>query len=102
MFTDLEQEFSRGVELQHLRVEGKAEVTLGNYGFKQGKATISGPLSDTVAARLSISNTDRRGTICNVATNQRVNSQDNLGLRSSVLWNANDDLNGTFQADYNL
>ena len=82
--------------------EGKAEVSLGNYGFKQAKASISGPLTDTIAARLSISSTDRRGTIYNVATNQHVNSQDNLGVRSTVLWKANDDLTFTFAGDYNL
>ena len=83
--------------------EGKAEVSLGNYGFKQGKASISGPLvTDKVAARLSISNTDRRGTVYNITTNTQVNSQDNLGVRSSVLWNANDNLNVTFTGDYNL
>jgi len=81
---------------------GQAEVSLGNYGFKQGKATITGPLTDTIAARLSISNTDRRGTIYNVATNQQVNSLDNLGIRSAILWTANDDLNVTFSGDYNL
>jgi len=82
--------------------EGKAEVSLGNYGFKQGKASISGPLTDTIAARLSISNTDRRGTIYNVKTNTQINSQDNLGVRSSVLWNVSDDLKITFSGDYNL
>jgi len=82
--------------------EGKAEVSLGNYGFKQGKASISGPLTDNVAARLSLSTTHRRGTIYNTATNQHVNSQDNLGVRSTVLWNANDNLSFTFAGDYNL
>lgn len=82
--------------------EGKAEVSAGNYGFKQGKASVSGPLSQTVAARLSVSNTDRRGTIYNVATNQRVNSQDNLGIRSSVLWNISDAASLILSGDYNL
>ncbi len=82
--------------------EGKAEVSLGNYGFKQGKASISGPLTDKIAARLSVSNTARRGTIYNVATNQHENSQDNLGIRSTVLWLANDDFRVTLSGDYNL
>ncbi len=82
--------------------EGKAEVSVGNDGFKQGKASVSGPLSDRVAARLSITNTGRRGTIYNVATNQYVNSQDNLGIRSSVLVEASDDIKITVSADYNL
>ena len=82
--------------------EGKAEVSFGNYGFKQGKATVSGPLSDTLAARISLSNTDRRGTIYNVATNQHVNSIDNLGVRGALLWKPNDDLKVTLSGDYNL
>ena len=82
--------------------EGKGEVSLGNYGFKQGKVSVSGPLSDTIAARISVSNTDRRGTIYNVATNQHVNSQDNLGVRGALLWKPNDDLNVTLSGDYNL
>ncbi len=82
--------------------EGKAEVSVGNHGFKQGKASVSGPLTENIAARLSISNTYRRGTIYNVATNQRVNSQDSLGIRSSVLWNANDAVSVTLSGDYNL
>ena len=82
--------------------EGRAEVSAGTYGFKQGKVSVTGPLSDRVAARLSLSTTDRRGTIYDVATNQYVNAQDNLGIRSSVLVEANDDVKITLSADYNL
>ena len=82
--------------------EGRGEVSLGNYEFKQAKASVSGPLSDTVAARISVSATDRRGTIYNVATNQWIQSLDNLGVRASVLWRASDDLNFTLSGDYNL
>jgi iron complex outermembrane receptor protein len=82
--------------------EGKAEGSVGNYSFRQGKVSISGPLSDTVAARLSLTTTDRRGTIFNVATNQFVNSQDSLGIRGSVLWTPDDRLSVTLSGDYNL
>ena len=33
-------------------LEGRAEVSAGNLDYRQAKAAISGPLSDTVAARL--------------------------------------------------
>ena len=82
--------------------EGRGEISAGNYEFTQAKASVSGPLSDTVAARLSISATDRRGTIYNVASNQWIQSLDNLGVRASVLWRASEDLNFTLSADYNL
>jgi iron complex outermembrane recepter protein len=83
-------------------LEGRAEVTVGNYGFKQGKASISGPLTETLAARLSVSSTNHRGTIYNVTTNQDVNSQDNLGIRGTLLWNASENLSLTITGDYNL
>lgn len=37
--------------------EGRAEVTLGNFDFHQARLSVSGPLSDTVAARLAASGT---------------------------------------------
>jgi len=66
--------------------ESRAEVSVGNLGLKQAKAALSGPLSDTVAARLALSATNRRGTIFNVTTDRLINEQDNFGLRGQLLW----------------
>ncbi|OYW85316.1 MAG: TonB-dependent receptor, partial [Sphingobium sp. 32-64-5] len=82
--------------------EGKAEISVGILNFKQAKATVSGPLGDTVAVRIGASLTDRQGTIYNIASNQHVNSQDFLGLRGALLWKATDTLNITVSGDYNL
>ncbi|WP_258042822.1 TonB-dependent receptor [Sphingomonas sp. NBWT7] len=82
--------------------EGKAEVSLGNYSFKQGEASVSGPITDDLAARISVSTTDRRGTIYNVTSNQWINSQDNLGVRGSLLWKPMNGLRLTLSGDYNL
>ncbi|MGB7654430.1 MAG: TonB-dependent receptor, partial [Novosphingobium sp.] len=81
--------------------EGRAELSLGNLGFKQAKAAVSGPLSDKLAARLALSTTSRRGTIYNVITGNWVNEQDNLGLRLQLLWRPTDNLDVTFSGDYN-
>lgn len=81
--------------------EGKAEVSVGDYNFKQAKAVISGPLSETVAARVALSSTSRRGTIYNVTTDQWIQSQDNIGLRGQLLWQPTDDLSVTLVGDYN-
>ncbi|WP_407073358.1 TonB-dependent receptor [Sphingomonas sp. LaA6.9] len=81
--------------------EGKAEVSIGNLDFKQAKAAISGPLSDTLAARIAVSATDRRGTIFNVTTDRWIQSQDNIGLRGQLLWRPTDDLDITLSADWN-
>lgn len=80
--------------------EGSAEVTFGNLGFKQAKASVSGPLSDELAARFAISSTSRRGTIYNVTSNTFINEQDNLGLRGQVLWEPSSDLEVLLAGDF--
>lgn len=83
-------------------LEGKAEVSLGNIGFKQGKASISGPLSENLAARISATGTNRRGTVFNTTTNSYIQSQDNVGVRGSLLWKPNSDIAVTLSGDWNL
>jgi iron complex outermembrane receptor protein len=83
-------------------LEGRVEASVGNLGFLQGKASVSGPLlEDRVAARLVVSATRRRGTIYNVTTDRWVNEQDNLGLRGQLLFRAADDLDLVLAADFN-
>lgn len=83
-------------------LEGRAEVSIGNLGFKQIKAAVGGPLSDTLAARLAVSGTGRRGTIFNIASNKWINAQDNLGLRGQLLWRPNDDIDVTLSGDFSV
>ncbi len=81
--------------------EGKAEISLGNYEFRQARLSLSGPLSDTVAARVAFSGTSRSGTIRNVTTGDDIQSLDNIGLRTQVLWEPTDNLKVTLVGDYN-
>ena len=81
--------------------EGKAELSIGNLNFKQAKAAVSGPLSDTLAARLALSATSRRGTLYNVTTDRWIQSQDNIGIRGQLLWKPTDALSVTLAADWN-
>lgn len=80
--------------------EGKAEVSIGNYNFKQAKAAISGPLTENLAARIAVSSTSRRGTIYNVTTDQWIQSQDNLGLRGQLLWKPTETIDVTLAGDF--
>jgi iron complex outermembrane recepter protein len=80
--------------------EGRAELSVGNLNYRQAKAAISGPLSDTVAARLAVAATSRRGTIYNVTSQRWINEQDNLGIRGQLLFRPNDDLSITLSGDY--
>ena len=80
--------------------EGRAELTVGNLNYKQAKAAISGPLSDTIAARIAVASTSRRGTLYNTTTDRWVNEQDNLGIRGQLLFKPNEDLSITLSGDY--
>ena len=80
--------------------EGKAEISVGNMNFKQAKAAISGPLSQTLAARIAVSSTSRRGTIYNVTTDKWIQSQDNIGLRGQLLWKPTETFSATLVGDY--
>lgn len=82
--------------------EGRAEISYGNLGFLQAKASVSGPIiGDTVAARVSFTGTERDGTVFNVLTNNAVNDQGNLGIRAQVLIQPSDAFKVTLHGDYN-
>ncbi len=83
-------------------LELRGEISGGNYQFKQAKASISGPITDNLAFRLSATNTTRRGTVYNTATTNWTNGQDNLGLRGQLQWKALPELTITASADYSL
>ncbi|PLK23100.1 TonB-dependent receptor [Porphyrobacter sp. TH134] len=81
--------------------EGRTEVSLGNFDFRQSRLSLSGPLSETVAARVAVSGTTRRGTITNVVTGQNIQSLDNIGVRGQLLWEPASNLKITLVGDYN-
>lgn len=65
---------------------GNFELSYGNYGFIQAKSTITGPLSKSLAARLSLVGTQRDGTIYNIAKDEYVNDLNNIGIRGQLLF----------------
>jgi iron complex outermembrane receptor protein len=81
--------------------EGRAELSIGNYNFQQARLAVSGPLSDKVAARIAFSGTSRNGTIRNVVTGENIQSLDNIGLRTQLLWEPTGDLRIKLVGDYN-
>lgn len=81
--------------------EGRAELSIGNYNFQQARLAVSGPISDTVAARVAFSGTSRNGTIFNVTAGQDIQSLDNVGARAQLLWEPDSDLKIKLTGDYN-
>lgn len=75
------------------------EVTYGNYNYIQAKASITGPLSRKLAARLSFSGTQRNGTIDNVRSQQSINTLNNIGARGQLLYTPSDNVKITLAGD---
>ena len=76
------------------------ELGYGDDDFVQAKGSISGPLGDKVAGRLSLTSTQREGILYNVATQEKVNDLDNIGLRTQLLVTPNERMDVTFVLDY--
>jgi iron complex outermembrane receptor protein len=80
---------------------GTVELSYGNYGFVQAKASITGPLSKNLAGRASFSGTQRNGTIENIATGKYINDLNNLGFRGQLLFNPTSKVEIVLAADVN-
>ena len=81
--------------------EGRAELSVGNYGYVQAKGAVSGPVTDKLALRLAVSATSRDGTVRNITTGVRDNNLGNIGLRAQALWRPTDNLEISLAGDYN-
>ncbi|MEG3150267.1 TonB-dependent receptor [Sphingomonas sp. ZT3P38] len=81
---------------------GKAEISIGNYSLMQTKATITGPLSDTLAFRVSGSLNERDGYFTNLTTGNDVNNRHRWSVRGDVLFEPSSDFSVRVIADYNL
>jgi iron complex outermembrane receptor protein len=81
---------------------GKAEISVGNYSQMQTKATITGPISDTLAFRLSGSLNERDGYFKNLTTGSGVNDRHRWSVRGDVLFEPSSDFSIRVIADYNL
>ena len=77
----------------------EVELSYGNIGFVQAKATTTGPLTDTLAYRASFSGTQRDGVLYNVTDQDDLNDISNIGGRLQLLWTPSDTLDIRFSAD---
>ncbi|TAG31185.1 MAG: TonB-dependent receptor [Sphingobacteriia bacterium] len=62
------------------------ETSYGNLNYIQAKASVTGPLSKNIAARVSFSGTQRDGTIFNLTTQKPTNTLNNMGYRAQMLY----------------
>ncbi len=80
--------------------ETNVELSFGNVGYLQAKASISGPLGRKLAGRLSFSGTQRDGMLLNTRTNNPTNDLNNQGVRAQLLYIPTDKLTVLFSGDY--
>ncbi|HRP09525.1 MAG TPA: TonB-dependent receptor [Terricaulis sp.] len=76
------------------------EASFGDYGYTQARGSITGPISDVLAGRLSFSATHRDGFLYNSATQDDLNDLDNLGFRGQLLWTPSVSFDVLLAADY--
>lgn len=75
------------------------EVSYGNFGFVQAKASVTGGITKKLAGRISFSGTQRNGLLQNVATDKSVNDLNNIGVRAQLLYTPSDKVKITFIGD---
>ena len=77
-----------------------AEATYGNYDFLRFAASVTGPLSETVAFRVDGVAVDRRGFYNDTANNTDVNNRDRYFVRGQLLFEPSDSLSLRLIGDY--
>ena len=83
-------------------LEGRAEVTLGDYDLVALAGVLSGPLSanGNVRARLAISSRQRDGWVTNVTNGNELRDEDNVSARGKIDFDISDSLYLQISADY--
>jgi iron complex outermembrane recepter protein len=77
-----------------------AEATYGNYNYYRLSGSITGPLSETLAARLDGVYVKRDGFYRDTTNNTDVNNRDRFFVRGQVLWNPSNDISVRLIGDY--
>ncbi len=80
----------------------KAEFSVGNYNFIQAKTSVSGGLAKNLAAKLSISGSQRDGTIFNTREERRYSGQNNLGFKGQLYFTPSDKLSILLSGDVSI
>ena len=81
--------------------EAQGEISLGDYGYHQLRASVSAPIiSDRVAFRLSLADTHRDGFLTNLHDGSKAQDYDNFSIRGQLLVKPTDTLSVRLIGDY--
>jgi iron complex outermembrane receptor protein len=71
---------------------GKAMLLTTDDGEKRAGFTVTGPISDTVRARLTVSKSDYDGNLKNLTTGKNVNGSSGLTATAKIEWTPTENL----------
>ena len=77
---------------------GSADVSLGQYSSVRARANVNIPISDTLAARVSLLTNERDGYTRNVSNGQDLDDADSMSARLKLLWEPTDTVSVSFGA----
>lgn len=80
--------------------EGFVELSYGDFDFVQAKGWVSGPVTDTLAFRLSGLSTRRDGVLDNVRTGRAANTLGTQAVRGQLLFKPDDRFQTRLIADF--
>ncbi|MEM1396314.1 MAG: TonB-dependent receptor [Pseudomonadota bacterium] len=82
--------------------EGSAELTAGNFNTRRFRGTVAGPITDTLAFRVSGSTNNRDGTYTNIFNgSENLNERDRWAARAQLLWEPTETFRARLIGDYN-
>ena len=79
---------------------GTAELTYGNYDFWRASGSVTGPLSETIAARIDGVYVKRDGFYNDTNNNTKVNDRDRFFIRGQIAFEPSDNLRFRLIGDY--
>ncbi|QIB66987.1 TonB-dependent receptor [Kineobactrum salinum] len=80
--------------------EGLVELEADEHEDYRVRAAVSGPLSDTLAARLNVEARDAEGWSDNVTLNRKQNDAEGFSARGKLVWTPRESLEIKFIGDY--
>lgn len=79
----------------------RGEASYGENGYHQVRGSLTGPLlGDSVAYRVTVSDTHRDGWLTNLYNGKKINDFDNFSIRGQLLINASDNVAIRLSGDY--
>ena len=82
--------------------EGSVEATYGNLNTIRFRGTVSGPISENLAFRVSGATNNRNGQYTNIVTgDNNINERDRWAIRGQLLWEPTDALSFRAIGEYN-